>query len=46
MNPVFRPILVFGAWALWLVPFFLFRPAKEKAVQVGTSARWGAELRA
>lgn len=45
MNAILRPVLVFGAWALWMVPFFLFRPAKqEKAVQVRPAARWGIAL--
>jgi protein-S-isoprenylcysteine O-methyltransferase Ste14 len=42
MNAAFRPILMFGAWAIWLLAFFLFRPSKpEKAVQIKPAARWG-----
>jgi protein-S-isoprenylcysteine O-methyltransferase Ste14 len=45
MNPVLRPLLIFGGWAIWLAPFFLFRPRdRPKAVQIKPAARVGIIL--
>jgi protein-S-isoprenylcysteine O-methyltransferase Ste14 len=45
MSYVVRLVLIFGAWVLWVMPFFLFRPKKaEKAVEIRTEARWGIAL--
>jgi protein-S-isoprenylcysteine O-methyltransferase Ste14 len=45
MPSFVRPLVIFGTWLLWILPFFLFRPrSAEKAVQVRPAARWGILL--
>jgi len=44
MTSAVRPVLIFGAWAVWLIPFLLRRGKREKAVQIKPAARWGIIL--
>jgi protein-S-isoprenylcysteine O-methyltransferase Ste14 len=45
MDPIVRPVLFFVAWAVWVMPFFLFRPRnRPKAVQTRPAARVGIVL--
>jgi protein-S-isoprenylcysteine O-methyltransferase Ste14 len=41
MNPVIRPVLIFGALALWIAPFLRRRGKSEKPVQIKRAARAG-----